>query len=193
MSKASKPARNVSEEWRPVVGWEDLYEVSNLGRVRSLPRVVSDSNGRTRRMPMRMRKPYVNVQHGRRELGLKDSGRFAMRTVYSLVADAWIGAKPDGLEINHKNGDYTDDRAENLEYVTKSENLRHAYRLGLRSKPHWLAGANHWAAVLTEDCVREIRKRHKRGESLSDLSSEYGVGVPSIRRAVNRQTWKNVK
>lgn len=112
-----------SEEWRPVVGWEGRYEVSNLGRVRTLlsrPRIrrVKPNKGGYLRLTMR--------------------APFGTRSVHILVAEAFIGprpAPPPGcyrIEVNHKDGIKTNCRHSNLEYLTQLENGQHATRMGLR-------------------------------------------------------------
>lgn len=105
------------EEWRPVVGYEGAYEVSNLGRVRSLPRVVM--RGANGPLPVRGRiLKQVRSQEVYRQVGI--GGR--PRRVHHLVAEAFIGPRPPGLEICHNNGDGADNRASNLRYDTKSAN-----------------------------------------------------------------------
>ncbi len=112
-----------AEEWRPVVGWEGRYEVSNLGRVRTLlsrPRIrrVNPNKGGYLRLTMR--------------------APFGTRSVHILVAEAFIGprpAPPPGcyrIEVNHKDGIKANCRLSNLEYLTQLENGQHASRMGLR-------------------------------------------------------------
>lgn len=110
---------NMQEVWKPINGFEDIYEVSNLGNVRN-------ANGRIRK-PFLIPKGYLMV----------DLFRNYERTharVNRLVAEAFIPNPENKPEVNHKNGDKADNRAENLEWSTKSENMLHAYRSGLQTK-----------------------------------------------------------
>jgi hypothetical protein len=106
----------VVEEWRPVVGYEGLYEVSNLGRVQRgdrLRKLSPNDYG------------YIVVQLWR-------DGQYRQFLVHVLVAAAFLGPCPDGYEVNHKHGDKADNRASELEYMTRSDNNKHAYTTGLR-------------------------------------------------------------
>jgi hypothetical protein len=105
---------SIPEQWRPVVDWEGLYEVSNLGRVRSLPRTTT--SGRVL-IPMTQPNGYLFV-------GLYDYQRRAGRLVHRLVGEAFIGPKPRGMVTRHLDGDQTNNRLTNLEYSTQSVNIR---------------------------------------------------------------------
>jgi hypothetical protein len=119
------------EEWRPVAGYEGIYEVSDLGRVRSLDR--DDCTGRKRKGRVLVQ---CNVM-GYKFVNLSRNGEQWVIRVHSLVATAFIGARSEGMTVNHKNCDKADNRAGNLEYMTIQENLSHAKdndRLGTPQK-----------------------------------------------------------
>lgn len=133
-------ATHTPEEWRPVVGYEGYYEVSNLGRVRSLDRRVSNGSGNTRIARGVMLKPslrdgfkyyVVNLGHGR--------GRRRTVQVHILVLEAFVGPRPDGLIACHNDGIHLNNRSSNLRWDTYSENLRDQVRHGIHfgaSKTH---------------------------------------------------------
>lgn len=102
------------EEWRPVPGYERTYEVSDLGRVRSLPR-PSARGGLIRRKPSTT---------GYAAVGLCQDGTQKTRTVHLLVASAFMGPTPEGQEVRHLNGDRSDPRLVNLTFGTRSDNNR---------------------------------------------------------------------
>ena len=112
------------EKWRPVVGYEGLYEVSNLGRVKSLPRkgtkggilIPSYSNS----------KHYAHVP-------LTKNMKHKTASLHRIVAMAWIPNPENKPQVNHKNGIKSDNRVENLEWMTNLENMRHAIANGLNS------------------------------------------------------------
>lgn len=111
------------EEWRDVLGFEKLYQVSNLGNVRTVKRgeatVMSQEehwNG------------YLSVH-------LRNKGVERRVSVHRLVAEAFI-PNPDGLrDVNHKNGIKTDNRVENLEWLSHSDNMKHAYKMRVPKSP----------------------------------------------------------
>lgn len=106
----------MSEQWRPVVGWEGLYEVSSEGRVRSFRR---GANGRVLR-------PGI-ASHGYPTVAL---GRGNTQSVHVLVAAALLGPCPEGQEVRHRDGKRTNPRATNLRYGTRSDNINDAVRSG---------------------------------------------------------------
>ena len=111
-----------AETWKPVVGWEGLYEVSNLGNVRSLDRVVASSYGATRTVKGKIL-TQSNDRDGYLWVNLKDGARRTRKSVHSLVMGAFVGERPKGMDIAHKNDDPFDNRLANLRYCTRSENM----------------------------------------------------------------------
>ena len=111
----------MNEEWRPVVGWEDLYEVSDQGRVRSSDRTVHCKNGRTRRYKGRLLKPQKSGG-GYLQVALCRGDKPRRSYIHRLVLAAFAGPCPDGMETRHLNGNPADNRLANLQYGTRSEN-----------------------------------------------------------------------
>lgn len=145
------------EEWRPVMGFEGLYEVSSIGRVRN-------------------RRGYVLKQSvtswGYWRVGLFRQGEGTReQRVHRLVALAFIPLIEGKTHVNHINGDKQDNRFENLEWMTKLENEAHAHAMG---RNHAITNPNRgWK--LTVDNVIDIRTRKAAGESGMALAREYGV------------------
>jgi hypothetical protein len=108
--------------WRPVVGYEGLYEVSDLGRVRSVDRVVM-RGGRVHQLRGIVLTIDQSRADGRRQVSLSREGRHTNALVAHLVLTAFVGARPAGLVACHNNGDEADDRAENLRWDTQRNNL----------------------------------------------------------------------
>jgi hypothetical protein len=107
--------------------------VSNLGRVKSLPRTAVRRGGVAVRYPGVLLRPSLSRGYLKVGLTLNDGRQKTIR-VHILVATAFLGARPEGLDINHRNGVKTDNRAINLEYISRSENNVHAHALGLPSQ-----------------------------------------------------------
>ncbi len=121
-----------SEAWRPIPGYEGIYEVSSLGRVRSIDRV--DCAGK--RQKGRIRKLGA-LESGYLKVDLSKGGVLSSHTVHSLVALAHIGPRPIGMWVAHNDGVRTNCAASNLRYATPSDNHADKLRHGTsnRGKP----------------------------------------------------------
>lgn len=135
-----RPAPAVfGETWLPVLGLDGTYEVSNLGNVRSLARVVIRSDGRARRFPAVLLRAQTCRADGRRTVMIGPSGALTTRLVAPLVLEAFIGARPRGMQACHDNGDVADDRLENLRWDTVHGNMMDQQKHGTnwaRNKTH---------------------------------------------------------
>lgn len=166
------------ETWRLVPGFAG-YEVSDTGRVRGW----RGSRGFPLNAPRVLRQcltrgGYPRIQYRR------DGHRFIV-PVHRWVALSFIGPRPPGATINHRDGVKTNNRAENLEYVTVAENCRHAVRMGLSP-----TGERHHAARLSAADVAVCRDAYRaRTVTLNDLAARYGVSESTVRRAVRGDTW----
>lgn len=128
------------------MGAEGKYEVSNLGRVRSLTREYTRADGQRQVNIGRMLRPGWSRKHYPTVV----IGRGNTRTVHSLVAEAFLGPRPAGMEVRHINGNYGDARAANLKYGTRTENILDAVAAGTwaseKRKAAWATSAKKaWA------------------------------------------------
>jgi hypothetical protein len=172
------------ENWLPVVGWEGVYEVSDIGRVR---RVI----GGTSTHAGRLLNHFLN-RAGYPHVRLRRLQRAEKPLVHRLVAMAFIGPPPTRRhEVNHKNGDRNDPRSLNLEWVTRAENNLHAFRV-LHRPPVAMKGERNWKAKLTDGQVVEIRQRHAAGETQTALAREFGVSQPMVGYIVRGENWRHV-
>lgn len=166
------------EVWKIVPGTQERYEVSSLGRLRSWV-----TNGGRRRSEPKLIAP-AGDRYLRAGLAIRAGWR-PIFTVHSLVALAFIGPCPPGLQVCHNNGQSHDNRAENLRYGTPAENQADRQKHGTIPR-----GEDHKRAKLTRDQVREIRARHGSGDgSYATLALEYGVSKPLIARIIQRKVW----
>lgn len=163
----------MKEEWRPCL--EGVYEASCEGRIR---RVVSAPGARVGRI-LRSR-PNL---HGYEIVTVSIDGAVRTVQVHVAVAAAFLGPRPAGMDVNHRNGNKRDNRLVNLEYVTRSENHKHAFRSGLRPAV---------GRKLTDSEVRKIRRRHAAGEKMVNLAKVYGVSPSLVSMVVSRQRWSHV-
>ena len=124
----ANPNKDLAEEWRPVLGYEGLYEVSSLGRVKSVERTVLGRNrncpqGFYRKAPSKVLKAQKK-RNGYMQVALCKEGRMRHHLLHRLVIEAFCG--PSTMQVNHINLDKTDNRLCNLEYMTASENMRYS-------------------------------------------------------------------
>lgn len=169
------------EEWRPVVGYEGLYEVSIFGRVRCSAVGRGRVVGRVLRQSPRNNKGYLRVNLW----NATQRNHF----VHHIVAEAFVGPRPDGQLVLHTNGSATDNRAENLRYGSHADNSADAKRHGT-FRPGHVTGDAHGAAKLTAEIVRNLRAIID--PNYAALAREYGVDEGAIRQAIKGRTWKNV-
>ena len=122
----------MTETWKPVVGWEELYEVSDQGRVRSVDRTIHYKDGQTRRHKGRVLKPWKN-RKGYLQVSLYGEGR-TNKFVHRIVLEAFVGDCPEGLETLHIDGNPANNHVGNLKWGTSSENSLEQVRHG---RHHW--------------------------------------------------------
>lgn len=160
------------EEWKATVEFPDDYDVSSLGRLRRTSPGKGATVGRIRR---------ARLLNGYLAYWLKVRGVVTVRYAHRLVADAFLGPIPEGMQVNHKDGDRANCDVGNLEIVTSGENRAHAYRV-LGVAPN--RGGGHHNAKLTWEQVCDVRKAHNDGIGSVDLSHRYGVSRQGIHRIV---------
>jgi hypothetical protein len=167
------------ELWRPIPGYEGAYEVSDHGRVRSLDREVYAGRGRTRKSVGRVLSAHFGDHYVKVRLKLHGSGR--TWNVHTLVALAFIGPKPEGMEVCHGNGDAHDNRAANLRYDTHSANgrdrtLHGRDRLANRThcnKGHEFTEANTFIRAGANESGRRCRTCERDRASRRTAAGEY--------------------
>lgn len=173
------------ERWAPVSGWTDLYEVSDLGRVRSL--VYTNQYGTRPRRAPRIVKGIVGPD-GYVRVWLQHQGARQGFLVQRLVLDAFVGPCPDGMEAAHQNGVRTENHLGNLVWKTHQDNINDQVTHGTRA-----AGDRVGGAKLDEARVREIRELYARGTTQRAIARQYGVTFQSVHDIVHRRTWAHVE
>ena len=175
----------MSEEWKPIVGYEGLYEVSSLGQIRRL--ALARKRGKKFRTP-RIVKPGLSRPGGYYAVQLYETGgSVRQQLIHRLVLYAFVGPPPDGYQGAHLNGNTTDNRVENLIWASPKENCSHRVIHGTALK-----GETAVSAKLTTEQVKQIRQLYVEGLSSMELGKRFGVTFSSICRIIRRETWKHV-
>ena len=161
------------ENWRPILG--GTYSVSSAGAVR-------------RDKPYRGRvgalKPNISP-YGYAKVSVSVNGKSKQRSVHSLVLEAFVGPRPLGMVINHKDGNKLNNCPENLEYVTDKQNHEHAAALGLAAY-----GERIFAAKITTAIAGKIKRMIIDGLPSIKIARKLGVSVYIVYKIKYGQDWK---
>ena len=169
--------------WLPVLGFEGHYEVSDQGSVRSLDRVIKCKSGKHRSYKGRLLRLRVNT-NGYLITDLYKDLKKITRTAHSLVAEAFIGPRPNDLEVCHNDGNRLNSCLSNLRYGTRTENFSDCLIHGTRAR-----GSSHGNSKLTESQVIEIKQRASFGERRKTLASEFQIHEQTIGNILRSETW----
>jgi hypothetical protein len=174
----------ICEEWK-IIPEFDGYEVSSLGNVRGINRLRKGKNGLCLLKGKDLKQSFN--KKGYPEVRFRKEGCHT-RLVHKLVASAFL-TKPEGCtQINHINGVKTDNRLENLEWVTQSENQLHAYKLGLQPSR---AGEGNGRAKLNDEKVTALKELYNSGKSIKEISKITNINLYTVRQIIYGQTWKS--
>lgn len=174
----------MEEIWKPVIGFEQWYEVSNLGRVKSLDRVYGhnlSSSGQLRKSKL-LKLAMESNGYLQVKLNIPSQKAFL---AHRIVAQAFVPNPDNKSFVNHINGIKHDNRADNLEWVTKSENAIHSFKIGLQCNK----GEKHPSHKLTNTQVKRIRKSKKSSRILAD---QYSVSKTTIKDIKNFKIWTHI-
>lgn len=169
------------EIWKPVEGYEGIYEVSNMGNIKSLPR-------RGRRVGMIL-KPTDNGA-GYAVVQLRKDGQRKVHLVHRLVLQAFNPVDAY-YEVNHKNFDKYDNKLDNLEWVTPKENVDHFWDNGVPNIVNY--GTEHHLSKFTEEEVIYFREAYSKGVvSIQEIADATDSSYETIRMIVKGITWKHL-
>ena len=174
-----KPIETAKEEWQPVQGWEGLYEVSSLGRVRSLPRSVARRDGTMQSFRGKLMSAFPNGK-GYLVVRLSDTpnGRRSIVRVHRLVSMAFIPNRSNLPEINHRDGNKKNNALANLEWCSTKDNAIHAVATGLNR-----------IAKIPRTLVPSILDAHQRGVSCRALARQHNIDRSSMRALLRGETY----
>lgn len=175
---------HIKEIWKDIPGYEGVYQISNLGNCRVLSRTLNNKS-----YPGRHIKEFQTID-GYYKFSLYKDRRQRQYLAHRLVAIAFIPNPLGKGQVNHLNGIKTDNRLVNLEWVTHSENAKHACKIGL-TKTH---GEFNPRAIMTEKEVLKIRsiRASKDRPSLKTIAQTFGVSLSCISKIIYRESWTHI-
>lgn len=168
------------EIWNDIKGYVGSYQVSNLGRVKSLER-KRWNRFQFIPVPEKILKPQEGEY-----LRVALSGK--LFSVHRLVCDAFIEKIDGKIFVNHKNGNKYDNRVENLEWCTKSENSIHSFQIGLQVS---IKGSNHANSKINEDIAKKI-KYELKDLTQKEIAKIYGIDRSKVYQIRKGISWKHV-
>lgn len=170
------------EHWKPVVGFEGFYEISNTGRIWSVPRIDAHNVPRGGHVMV----PQINSRTGYSVVHLRKDGKSKLYKVHSLILEAFEGERPDGKMALHKDGMQRRARLSNLRWGTHAENMQDREKHGRALK-----GERNHKATLTEVQVRQIKAligtKHDRA-----IAADFGVTISAIQGIKHGRNWTHV-
>jgi hypothetical protein len=167
------------EVWKPLTNYEGFYEVSNMGRVKSLDRTITKKSGEEALIISRILKQYKRGS-GYLKIAVCKNGKPKTFDVHRLVGLLHVDNPENKPEINHKKGNKLDNRSSELEWSTSSENAQHKWDIGLQ-KPFWegKTGKDHHSSKSVLQFDSEM-KLLKKWDSIADVNRELGFDISGI-------------
>jgi len=180
----------MNEIWKDIKNYEELYQVSNKGRVKSLNKLVTDISGRvfeykekflSTKSWIKNKRPYYSSVTLFKNKQKKNFG------VHRLVAEAFIPNPSGKLEVNHKDQNRDNNSIDNLEWVTRKENLKHIKYLGQK-------GSSNGNSKLTENDIKNICKLINNKYSNSDIKKELNLLInnTTLQDIRYKRKWKHL-
>ena len=167
----------MNEIWKDIQGYEGVYQVSSLGRVKSLKRY-----GRKEDKILRL---WFD-SHGYYQVDLRNDGKRKLSLVNELVAKAFIPNPENKPQTNHKNSIRSDNRVENLEWCTSKENVIYSFKEGNRVAMKGEKNGGHKLKENEVTTIRELKSKYSQAE----LAKKFRVSVITINRIIRGAAWR---
>ena len=176
------------EEWKPIIGFENYYEISNYGRIKSKSRVLLTPTGVPYYTKSRILKPKIDKKgYHRIELNSKKDDLRGTFKIHRLVGQHFIENKENKPQINHIDGNKANNHQDNLEWCNNSENRLHAIKNGLIKSHEGRSDSK-----LTYEIACKIRAEYvprSKTHSIRKIAQRYNVSPTTIRQILDGKTY----
>ncbi|MFA5306924.1 MAG: NUMOD4 motif-containing HNH endonuclease [Candidatus Babeliales bacterium] len=170
----------IDEIWKPILGYEGRYEISNYGQVRSLDSLHDKHRGKIM--------AQFSGPKGYKYIDLRNKTGKKAFAVHRLVLEAFVCPKPEGKQVAHWDGNPSNNFEGNLRWATARENIEDRERHGRTAK-----GENSGSAKLDTKCVKTIMKLKELGFSTCEVGHLACVSATTIQRIWNGESWRNLQ
>lgn len=176
------------EIWRDIAWAMGFYRVSSKGRVMSVDRVITSSDGRTWQQPAKVLKPDDSHNGGYLTVMLSIHGKAKRHLVHRLVASEFLENQLGRPEVNHVDGNKKNNRVENLEWISRQKNIDHAVSSLLINNK----GESNPQAKLNESTVLRIRELAAQGLGSAEIAKATGATKRNIKNIVTGVSWRHL-
>lgn len=178
--------------WYDYPGYEDRYEITKCGRVRSKTRYVNSPAAGGKRL-VKGKELKLSLVKGYYALQVALLGKRRTEYIHRAIATLFVDNPLMKPHVNHIDGNKINNNPDNLEWCTHLENMRHAYRTGLAHVRESGPGEKSPAAKLCDDDVREIKRRLLIGETQASIAKRFGMSKGAIGFIARGETWSHVE
>lgn len=174
------------EIWKDIEDWEGLYQISSFGRVRSLDRWIDNGRAKPYLLPGKVLAQKTS-RTGYKQINLRFKDKNKWFSVHRLVALAFVVNEENLPQVNHIDGDKSNNHFSNLEWSTARDNIIHAFELGLKPE-----GSESWFTELSEEIIHQVCKLLSEGVPNTEVVKVTGVTRGVVSKIKTGKSWKSV-
>jgi len=175
------------EKWKDIIGYENLYQISNFGRVKRLEKTIIDSKGRKYFYKENILAGDNSKSEYRKVVLTKNRKNRTFR-IHRLVAQGFILNPKGKKEVNHLDGNKLNNRADNLEWATGEENSQHAARIGLI---HQKGSKNNFSKLIESDVKRIYSMARSKLLTQSEIAGKFNISRTTVSDIKNGRRWSH--